>query len=92
MRDLIRVLVLGTGQMGAGIARLLLNKQGLHLSGAFARRAARGGLDLGTAIGLNRDLRLAVSNDLHAVYTVEYLTSSIITVCLRGSGQHAYEL
>ncbi len=66
MRDLIRVLVLGTGHMGAGIARLLLNKQGLHLSGAFARRAVRGGLDLGRAIGLNRDLRIAVSNDLNA--------------------------
>lgn len=34
MRDRVKVLLLGTGQMGAGIARLLLNKQGLQLGGA----------------------------------------------------------
>ena len=43
MRDLIRVLILGTGQMGAGIARLVLEKRGLQLAGACARRAVRAG-------------------------------------------------
>ena len=52
MRKPIRVLVLGTGQMGAGIARLLLQKEGLELVGAFGRRPERSGLDLGPAIGL----------------------------------------
>ncbi len=64
MRDLIRVLVLGTGQMGSAIARLLLQKQGLQLVGAYARRAERAGLDVGRAIGLNRDLGLPVYVDL----------------------------
>lgn len=64
MRDPIRVMVLGTGQMGAGIARLVLQKRGLQLVGAFARRAARGGLDLGPAIGLDRELGMAISADL----------------------------
>lgn len=66
MSDAIRVLVLGTGQMGAGIAGLLLNKRGLELVGAFARRAGRAGIDLGQAIGLERDLGVVIDSDLEA--------------------------
>ena len=64
MRDLIRVLVLGTGQMGSGIARLVLEKRGLQLVGAYGRRSERAGMDVGQAIGLGRDLGLPVSSDL----------------------------
>ena len=67
MGESIRVLVLGTGQMGSGIARLVLKKSGLELVGAFARRAERGGRDLGPLIGLENDLNIAVSNDLATV-------------------------
>ena len=67
MRDCIRVLVLGTGQMGSGIARLVLDKPGLQLIGAYGRRSGRAGLDLGQAIGLERDLDLPISNDLASV-------------------------
>lgn len=64
MREPIRVLVLGTGQMGAGIARLLLRKPGLQLVGAFGRRRERSGWDLGPAIGLERELGMVISADL----------------------------
>jgi hypothetical protein len=64
MRDDIRVLVLGTGQMGSGIVRLLLVKPGLELVGAFARRAARAGMDIGAAVGLERDLGIPVGVEL----------------------------
>ena len=64
MRDLIRVVVLGTGQMGSGIARLLLEKQGIELVGAYARRVERNDLDLGQLIGLDKELGICVSNDL----------------------------
>jgi len=67
MRDPIRVLVLGTGQMGAGISRLVLEKQGLELVGAFARRAARAGVDLGCVLELERDLGLPIGTDLAVV-------------------------
>jgi 4-hydroxy-tetrahydrodipicolinate reductase len=64
MTNPIRVLVLGTGQMGSGIARLLLRKPRLELAGMFARRAARAGRDAGPLIGLGRDIGVKVSNDL----------------------------
>lgn len=67
MRDPIRVLILGTGQMGSGIARLVCEKQGLELVGAFARRSSRDGMDTGQAIGLGHNLGFAISNDLNTL-------------------------
>ena len=67
MGDLIRVVVLGTGQMGSGIARLILQKPALQLVGACARRAERDGIDLGRAIGLDRVLGIPVKTDLTAL-------------------------
>ena len=67
MGDVIRVLILGTGQMGSGIARLVLEKQGLQLVGAYGRRKERVGIDLGPAIGLEGDHGIAIAGDLSAV-------------------------
>ena len=67
MHDLIRVLILGTGQMGGGISQLLLKKQGVKLVGAYGRRRERAGMDLGPAIGFGRNLGIPISVDLSAV-------------------------
>ncbi len=64
MRDPIRVAFLGTGQMGSGIASLVLEKQGLTLVGAYGRRKERAGMDLGRAVGLDRKLGVGVSAEL----------------------------
>jgi len=66
MDEVIRVLTLGTGQMGGGIACLLREKAGMKLVSAYGRRKARAGLDLGRAIGLDRDLGVPIDNDLDA--------------------------
>lgn len=67
MHDLIRVLILGTGQMGQGISRLLLSKSGLKLVGAYGRRAERSGMNLGRIIGCTDPLDIRVSSDLSAL-------------------------
>jgi 4-hydroxy-tetrahydrodipicolinate reductase len=67
MHELVKVVVLGTGQMGSGIARLVVERPGLALAGVWARRRERAGLDAGRAIGLGRDLGLAVETDLGAL-------------------------
>ena len=64
MRDCTRVIVQGIGQMGSRIARLVLEKPALELADTCARRANREGVDIGQAIGLNRELRLPVYTDL----------------------------
>lgn len=67
MSEKIRVLVLGTGKMGAGIARLLLQKEGIELVGVYARRTERAGLELGGVLGLEHDPGITISNDLDAL-------------------------
>jgi hypothetical protein len=83
MRDIIRVLVLGTGQMGSGIARLVLEKQGLQLIGAYGRRAERAGMDVGRAIGLDRDLGIPLDIELPAVIKKTQPHVAIQATCSR---------
>jgi len=82
-RKLIRVLILGTGQMGSGIARLVLEKQGLELVGAYGRRTERAGIDLGRAIGLERNLDVRISNDLPATIDETRPRLAIQATCSR---------
>jgi len=83
MRDLIRILVLGTGQMGSGIARLVLEKQGLELVGAYGRRRQRAGTDVGRAIGLNRDLGIMIATDLETTIAQTRPHVAIQATCSR---------
>lgn len=82
-RDFIRVLILGTGQMGGAIARLVLAKQGLELVGAYGRRTERAGIDLGRAIGLERNLEIRISNDLLATIDATRPHLAIQATCSR---------
>jgi 4-hydroxy-tetrahydrodipicolinate reductase len=79
----IRVLVLGLGQMGSGIARLILEKQGLELVGGCGRRVEHAGMDLGRAIGLERDLGLLITTDLHAAIHQSRPQVAIQATCSR---------
>ncbi len=83
MRDAIRVLLLGTGQMGSGIGRLILEKQGFELVAGCGRRRQRVGLDLGRAIGLDRDLGIALGCDLQSEIARTRPDVAIQTTCSR---------
>jgi len=63
----LRVLLLRSGQLGCGIAGLVVEKPGLVLVGAYGRRTERAGMDLGRAIALGRDCGLPISADLTSV-------------------------
>jgi len=71
------------GQMGSGIARLLLDKQGLELVGACGRRAEHLGMDLGPAIGLDRDLGLRIGRDLDSAIKTTRPRVAIQATCSR---------
>jgi len=64
MQDNLKVAVLGTGQMGSGIVRLLVQKTGVELVGVYGRRADRAGVDVGEAIGLDEKMGVALTADL----------------------------
>jgi 4-hydroxy-tetrahydrodipicolinate reductase len=67
--------------MGSGVARLILRKQGLELVGAYGRRAERKGLDIGRAIGLDRELGIELATDLGAAIQDARADVAIQTTC-----------
>ncbi len=83
MGNPIRVLLVGTGQMGSGVARLVLDKRGLELVGACARRPERQGTDLGRVLGLDRELGVAIETDLAASLGKARPDVAIQTTCSR---------
>lgn len=83
MGEAVRVVVLGTGQMGRAIVELLLEKPGLELVGAFARRRARGGTDLGLALGHAEPIGLAIESDLAALLERTQPAVAIQATCSR---------
>lgn len=67
MDESIKVVVLGTGQMGAGMIRLLQSKPALELVGVFGRRIHDRPVDAGIVAGLGGELGFSVSGDLAAL-------------------------
>ena len=69
--------------MGSAIARIVLEKPGLALVGAFGRRRERAGVELGQAIGAGRDLGLHVRSDLDATIALTRPHVAIQATCSR---------
>ena len=59
----IRVLMYGLGPIGAAVARQLASRKGFQIVGAVDIDRAKVGLDLGDVIGLNKKLRIRITND-----------------------------
>jgi 4-hydroxy-tetrahydrodipicolinate reductase len=83
MKSKLKVAVLGTGQMGSGIVRLLLRKQGVELVGVYGRRADRAGVDVGEAIGLDGKMGVALSADLSEMLSSAKPDVAIQATCSR---------
>ncbi len=64
MDEKIRVVVLGAGQMGSGMIKLLLEKQGVDLVGVYDQRAEHAGTHLREAIGLGSATGVSLTGDL----------------------------
>lgn len=79
----VKVVVLGTGQMGSGIIRLLSQKPGLQLVGVYGRRAQRDGADVGRAVGLPNARGLLITHDLPALLVQTQPHIAIQATCSR---------
>jgi 4-hydroxy-tetrahydrodipicolinate reductase len=82
-RDPLRVLVLGAGRMGAGIARLVREKPGAELAGLFARQPRPAGTDAGQVIGLDEPIGLPVDHDLGALLERTNADVAVQATCSR---------
>jgi 4-hydroxy-tetrahydrodipicolinate reductase len=83
MQDKLKVAVLGTGQMGSGIVRLLTQKQGIELAGVFGRRADRAGVDVGEAVGHGKKIGVALTSDLPGMLSAAKPDVVIQATCSR---------
>ena len=63
MKDKLKVVVLGSGHMGAGIIKLLLSKEGFELAGVYGKRKEREGMDVGEALKLDRKIGVKLCAD-----------------------------
>jgi hypothetical protein len=60
----IRVLMYGLGPIGAAVARQIVSRKGFQIVGAVDIDRAKIGLDLGEVIGLDKKLKVRVTNDV----------------------------
>ena len=79
----IRVLVYGLGPIGAAVARQLVSRKGFSLVGAVDTDRDKVGLDVGTVIGLERQLRVRITND--PVDGIKQSAPDVVVMCTTSS-------
>ncbi len=67
MRQPVKIVVWGTGQMGTGIIKLVLQKVGIELVGVISGRKEREGMDLAGIIGTDKPIGLPISTNAAAL-------------------------
>ena len=75
----VKVAVLGTGQMGTGAIKLILEKEGMKLVGAYAKRKERVGVDVGKICGIKKSLGVNLSVDIDEL--LESSSPDIVIQC-----------
>ena len=63
-KEPLRVLLWGLGAMGSGMARILLEKEGVEIVAAVAQTSAKAGKDLGEVLGVEKRTGVTVTNDI----------------------------
>ena len=79
----IRVLMYGLGPIGAAVARQVASRKGFQIVGAVDIDRAKIGLDLGEVIGLDRKMRVRITND--AVGAIKSGKPDVAVLCTSSS-------
>ena len=79
----IRVLMYGLGPIGAAVARQVASRKGFQIVGAVDIDRAKIGLDLGQVIGLDKKLRIRITND--AVGAIKSGKPDVAVLCTSSS-------
>lgn len=59
----VKVILWGLGAMGSGMAKMLLNKEGVEIAAAIANRENKNGKDLCDVIGCDKKTGIIITND-----------------------------
>lgn len=79
MRERLRAVVYGVGEMNSIATRLMLEK-GVDIVGAVARSAEKVGRDLGDVAGLDRELGVTVESDARRVLETRSADIAVVAV------------
>jgi hypothetical protein len=79
----IRVLVYGLGPIGSAVSRQLVARKGFSLVGAVDTDRNKVGLDVGQVIGIDKKLRIRVTND--AVGGITQSAPDVVVMCTTSS-------
>jgi hypothetical protein len=79
----IRVLVYGLGPIGSAVSRQLVARKGFTLVGAVDTDRNKVGLDVAQVIGLDKTLRIRVTND--AVSGIKLAAPDVVVMCTASS-------
>ena len=79
----IRVLMYGLGPIGAAVARQIASRKGFQIVGAVDIDRAKIGLDLGQVIGLDKKMRVRITND--AVGAIKSGKPDVAVLCTSSS-------
>jgi 2,4-diaminopentanoate dehydrogenase len=79
----IRVLMYGLGPIGAAVARQIVARKGFQIVGAVDIDRAKIGLDLGEVIGLEKKLKVRITND--AVGAIKSGKPDVAVLCTSSS-------
>jgi 2,4-diaminopentanoate dehydrogenase len=83
----IRVLVYGLGPIGSAVSRQLVARKGFSLVGAVDIDRNKVGLDVGQVIGIDKKLRIRVTND--AVGGITQAVPDVVVMCTTSSLKRA---
>lgn len=75
----VKVILWGLGAMGAGMARMILDKKGIDIVGAIANRKEREGKDLGEVIGINKNVGVKVTCNYEKL--IKETKADIVLLC-----------
>jgi hypothetical protein len=75
----IRVLHMGLGPIGAAVVKQVASRQGFHSVGAVDIDPAKIGKDLGTVIGLDRKLKVTITDDIRKA--IKATKPDVVALC-----------
>ena len=79
----IRVLHMGLGPIGAAVVKQVAQRQGFRSVGAVDIDPAKVGKDLGTVIGLDKKLKVTISDDIRKA--IKATKPDVVALCTSSS-------
>lgn len=86
--DKVKVIMCGLGAMGSGMAKMILDKNGIEIVAAIDSNENKIGKDLGEVLGINSDLKVIVSGNFEE--TINKTNADIVILAIDSFVKNVY--